>query len=491
MLLNINTKTSYAAKRPTGRLQSFGLDERKLQDILFKSLDRLFPDDELILLMQSRHWQEEPDLMAIDKEGNLFIFELKAWESNPENLLQVLRYGQLYGGMKYPELDRLFKNVTDQSQSLKAAHKAKFDLEVELSEEKFNQKQVFVVMTNGMDYCSREAVQYWRSCKLDVRPWVYRIYAGDSTDEMLLEMSPFRVADDPYEDIAGGFYILNTNFGNNPEDQADMLLHHKAAAFFDPWKFKIERLERGDVVFLYQVGVGIVAYGKVAGKLLKAPYNSDPNETDQEYSKKLEPFKLVSPALSAAEIKRITGINHSFRGTMFALANEIGEKVKSAIDNRLYTGGLSKSVCGLTKEEIPTPAIGVQDDASRNAVIAGLKNAIHQQTGKKPISSFTVGCLTGELYDLVSGVVIPMTIRQVNQQIFEQDLMLLGDILKHMKLPITLIFSSGGTLILPGWFWSLCSKLGITVIVLESELQVPDMVRRLNPPPRDFEAAIE
>jgi hypothetical protein len=54
MLLNINTKTHYAEKRRTERLQTFGLDERALQDILFRSLDRLFPDDELILLMQYR-----------------------------------------------------------------------------------------------------------------------------------------------------------------------------------------------------------------------------------------------------------------------------------------------------------------------------------------------------------------------------------------------------------------------------------------------------
>lgn len=98
MLLNINTKTRYAEKRRTERLQSFGLDERALQDILFRSLDRLFPDDEMILLMQSRRWQEEPDLMAVDKKGNLVIFELKAWESHSPNLLQVLRYGQIYGG---------------------------------------------------------------------------------------------------------------------------------------------------------------------------------------------------------------------------------------------------------------------------------------------------------------------------------------------------------------------------------------------------------
>lgn len=78
MLLKINTETRYAEKRRTERLQSFGLDERALQDILFRSLDRLFPDDELILLMQSRSWQEEPDLMAVDKGGQSIHLRVKS-----------------------------------------------------------------------------------------------------------------------------------------------------------------------------------------------------------------------------------------------------------------------------------------------------------------------------------------------------------------------------------------------------------------------------
>src|SRR6266446_1972402 len=135
MLLTINPKTRFAERKRTERLQTFGVDERTLQDILFRSLDRLFPDDELILLMQSRSWQEEPDLMAVDKDGHLYIFELKAWESHNSNLLQVLRYCQIYGAMKYPELEAWFKKATDPSQSLKLAHKAKFD--IELSEKDF------------------------------------------------------------------------------------------------------------------------------------------------------------------------------------------------------------------------------------------------------------------------------------------------------------------------------------------------------------------
>ena len=328
MLLSINTKTRYAEKRRTKRLQSFGIDERMLQDILFRSLDRLFPDDELILLMQSRRWQEEPDLMAVDNSGGLYIFELKRWESNPSNLLQVLRYGQIFGSSKYSDLDTWYKNATGSSRSLKKSHAAKFG--VGLKEEQFNHRQVFVVITNGLDYRTREAIQYWRSCKLDVRPWVYRVYDGQE-DEILLEISPFRVEDNPYEDLAEGYYILNTNFSNSQVDHEDMLSNGKAAAYFDPWKFNIERLTRGDVVFLYQSGTGIVAFGEADGKLQKAPYQGHNENPDEEYFMRLRQFRRVLPALTAAEIKTITGINYVFMSTMFALDADRGKAVRNFI----------------------------------------------------------------------------------------------------------------------------------------------------------------
>ena len=331
MLLSINTKTRYAEKKHTERLQSFGLDERGLQDILFKSLDRLFPDDELLLLMQSRCWQEEPDLMAVDRLGKLYIFELKAWEAQSANLLQVLRYGQIFGTSKYADLDGWYKKATNTSQSLKAAHAAKF--EVDLPEDQFNRSQVFVVMTNGLDYRTRQSIKYWHSCGLDVRPWVYRVYPGQ-LDEMLLEISAYRVEDNPYEDLAEGYYILNTNIRNSQEDHDDMLDNRKAAAYFDPWKFKIERLARGDVIFLYQSGVGIVALGEADGKLLKSPYHGKADNPDEEYSMKLQRFETVSCPLTAAEIKRITGVNHRFMGTMFGLDVENGKGIRKAIHDR-------------------------------------------------------------------------------------------------------------------------------------------------------------
>ena len=167
MLLRIET-TSHLATRVTGeRLKEFGLNERGLQDVFFRSLDRLLPDEELLLIAQSRNWQEEPDLLALDQCGRLYIFEIRVWESRSENLLQALRYGQLFGAYDYGELDQLFRRFDETGRSLAEAHRAAFGVTLAYTE--FNRKQVFVILTNGLDFRTRQAAQYWRSSGLDVR----------------------------------------------------------------------------------------------------------------------------------------------------------------------------------------------------------------------------------------------------------------------------------------------------------------------------------
>ncbi|HEY6457809.1 MAG TPA: hypothetical protein VIY90_21245 [Steroidobacteraceae bacterium] len=316
MLFQIDIKQRLAKRVAGEQLSSFGLDERGLQEILFRSLDRLLPDEELLLIAQSRRWQEEPDLLALDEKGRLFIFELKVWEARSENLLQVLRYGQLFGTYGYEDLDARFRRYDDSGRSLAQAHAATFG--VSLAPATFNQEQVFIVMVNGLDFRTRQAIQYWRSRKLDVRPWIYRIYKGLG-QEVLLEMARFAVEDNPYEDATTGSYILNTNFRNSPADHQEMLAKKKAAAYLTPWKHKIEQLSKGDTVFLYQSGTGIVAYGYASGKLEKAPAGGDLKQSDEEYFMKLNKFQIINLPISAAQIRQITGNSYSFRGTMFSI----------------------------------------------------------------------------------------------------------------------------------------------------------------------------
>ena len=122
-------------------------------------------------------------------------------------------------------------------------------------------------------------------------------------------------------------YILNTNFANNRQDHEHMLALGKAAAFYQR-KSTVDRLEEGDEVFLYQSGVGVVAFGRADGKLVICDHEGDPEE---EHHIKLQQFRYVSPALTAAQVKEITGTNHRFTNPLFSLGAEGGKKVSEFI----------------------------------------------------------------------------------------------------------------------------------------------------------------
>ncbi|GFO54961.1 hypothetical protein GMSM_19680 [Geomonas sp. Red276] len=119
------------------------------------------------------------------------------------------------------------------------------------------------------------------------------------------------------------YYILNTNKANDPETHVNMLNNGMAAAFCDPWKFKIERIRKGDVVFLYESGTGIVATGIASGNVEKVDYDGEPEEA---YQQKLDNYYKVKP-LHASEIKKVIGANIIFFNTMFKIPSEYGGKI--------------------------------------------------------------------------------------------------------------------------------------------------------------------
>lgn len=317
------------------RLNEFGWDERRLQSLLFQNLDRVIQEEELLLIMQSRRWQEEPDLMAIDEKGDLWIFELKATESQQANLLQALKYGQKFGQYDYDDLDEIYSKFVEGK--LLDAHRKRFP-ESCITEEQFNSNNHFVIITNGLDVQTREAIAFWKQKGLDVRPWIYRIYQTDN-NERFLEFNTFRTKDDPLEDIEEGYFIVNTDYSNDEKNDADMLENRKVAVYFEPWKLHITRIKPGDKVFLYRSGTGIVAMGIAKSHFKKKNYHNstEPKDKDQEYYVELKNFVQCSQPLSASEIVNITGINYRFMRTCFAVDKESGTRIWSEIWNREKT----------------------------------------------------------------------------------------------------------------------------------------------------------
>ena len=141
---------------PRNKLFDIGWKEENFQHLLFKNLEKVLQDEELLLIMQSKKWQEQTDLMALDSNGDLYIFELKAWESQEYNLLQALRYGQICGQYSYEALNELFLKFFPESQHLLKSLNGKFGTSV--TADQINRKQHFIVLTNGLDFKTRQAI---------------------------------------------------------------------------------------------------------------------------------------------------------------------------------------------------------------------------------------------------------------------------------------------------------------------------------------------
>lgn len=123
------------------------------------------------------------------------------------------------------------------------------------------------------------------------------------------------------------YYFVNTNKANDPITHKNMLANETAAAFLDPWKKKINRLKEGDVVFLYESGVGIVATGIATGETEKFPYEG---KAEEEFRQKLRNFKRVKP-LSAKEIKALIDKSLFYYNTLFRVASEEGKIIEKSL----------------------------------------------------------------------------------------------------------------------------------------------------------------
>ena len=323
MIFNLNKKQYEINRRKGLKLFDIGWKEEDFQKMMFENLEVLLPEDELLLIMQSRKWQEEPDLMAIDKNGDLYIFELKAWESIDVNLLQVMRYGQIYGQYQYDDLNELFLKFFPNEDNLISALNTRFNSNLKQSD--INKKQKFILITNGLDFKTRASIEYWDEQGVNISSWVYKIY--EVNNQYLLDFETYRKNPNPYEDIDEGYYIFNTNIKHGSQDETDMLENKKVASYFVPWKFKIEHLNKGDKVFLYRSGTGIVAKGIATGKIDKRSYRDNPEYSNEEYSMKLSKFKVLDNPISASEIKKTSGVNYVFMQTMFSIDKETGEKL--------------------------------------------------------------------------------------------------------------------------------------------------------------------
>lgn len=323
---DINSPAS-AVRTPIQSPSALGITEKHVEVFFAAHLHELIPEDQLMLIGQERQMQEEADLFALDRKGTLYIFELKRWQSAAEHLLQVMRYGQIFGRYSYEALQDLAHRHQKLEGELREKHKAHFDLAEALPESAFNQGQVFIVVTNGVDRDTLDAIKYWKQKGVRIDSLTYRIYNVGGKAHLWFDV--YNPEQDVILEENPGIYCVNTNATYMAEAWHEMLTKKRASAYYDR-KFAVAGIPKGSTVYLYHTGVGVIAKGRTTGPCQKTDCQGD---VDEEFFVPLDFVWMLGSqsewckAVRAWEINGALGTGHRFRRTSFGVSKEMADAI--------------------------------------------------------------------------------------------------------------------------------------------------------------------
>jgi hypothetical protein len=313
--------------------------EKDLEDVFSDNIDYILRDDQLMTIFQERKRQEEPDILALDAKGTLYIFELKRWQSDQGNLLQVIRYGQIYGQYDYKGLQELFRKLLkDSNVDLREKHQEKFELTEKLEEKDFNRDQQFIIVTAGTDIKTIEALNYWKNKGLPIRSITYHVYkhVHENENSYFLEMHSYSPSSEEYSQLFSKNYVVNTCRTYIPGAYKDMLDNNKAAAYEDR-KHVVDKIQTGDKVFLYHNGVGFIAYGRAVSGYKETDINGSvggEHYIQCKFEVKVNPLSNPEKAVSAYEIQSSIKTNLTFRRTAFSITDEIAKIIEELLKSK-------------------------------------------------------------------------------------------------------------------------------------------------------------
>lgn len=317
-------------------LAEAGWAEKDLENLLASKPELLFKENRLMPIFQETAFREHPDILALDSDGGLYIFELKRQDGNEDSLLQVIRYGQLFGRSSFDELqDMLRKQKKVDTLELASFHKDYFELDVPLDKSKFNHEQRFVVVTAGIDTSTLDAVEYWQEKKMPIVALTYHVYKQDN--QFLLEFHSFSPTADDYAVVLSGYYFINSNSRYDPNGWQQMIQKNRVSAFGGR-KNTVNAINRGDRVFLYHSGLGVIASGKADSGVKKAAYSGVGDEehyVEVTWEDWIDPTKQRDLAVRANEINKKFKTTHTFRLTRYGVSKEISDFVAKQLKERL------------------------------------------------------------------------------------------------------------------------------------------------------------
>lgn len=260
-----------------GNLSVFGQLEKDLEDLLAENLfDTLFEGAPLMPVFQERKRQPEPDIVALDAEGNITIFELKLGTANTDALEQLFRYVDAIRKWGYADINSKLneyrrKRKEEEVADLAMHHKDAFGLPQPLQPHLFNRHQRMIVVGSAADDELIGSITYWRSKGLDIDFMPYRVFTIGDQRYFEFFAKPYDKRTNPGDQKG---VMFDTNRSYNVDSFADMVNNNKIAAY-GAVKHYVSYLGKKDIVFYSHKGYGLVGAARITST---KPIPASPDE---------------------------------------------------------------------------------------------------------------------------------------------------------------------------------------------------------------------
>ncbi len=192
----------------------------------------------------------------------------------------------------------------------------------------------FVIVTNGLDYDTWDAIAYWKQKGLSITPLIYRLFSLN--DEVFIDFDPYGPIPDAPKELHSGLFVVNTNKTYMPNAFRDMVSGRKASAYYSR-KYSISNIKAGDVVCLYHVKVGVIGIGTAKTDYQVSEIDGKEGEEyfvpiDFEYLVDIQQPDWENNAVHASEINSKFNSSYRFRQTVFQLPFEFAKFIKSSFE---------------------------------------------------------------------------------------------------------------------------------------------------------------
>jgi hypothetical protein len=263
------------------RVDASHLDgESKLEDLLDADITIASPNWMVIGRQVQTDYGGYIDLLAIDRDGNLVVIELKRNMTPRDVVGQVIDYASWVKKLKNDDISRLFQNYLTKyhpdrkGQSLDEAFCKRF--QVRDMPEALNEDHEMVVVASALDDSTERIVKYLAEQHIAVNAVFFRIFRDVDREYLTrawlidpTEASALAGDESEQEDWNGEFYA---SFGHHPEHRRweDARKYGFICAGYGSWYTKtLGLLEPGNRIWVNVPGYGYVGVGVVRERVTK------------------------------------------------------------------------------------------------------------------------------------------------------------------------------------------------------------------------------